>query len=78
MFFGGPILIKWLSGVDLFDILVLLRPRQISTLDLGLYTHMGCRRNVSTYAQASVSVRSEETDDIQALDWRPAPVVLPL
>ena len=43
----------------------------MTTLDLNLYTHMGCWRNIPIYAQASVSVCSQETEDIQALDWCP-------
>ncbi len=70
-------LIKRPSNVDLFDILVFLRPRQMTALDLNLYTHIGCWRNISTYAQASVSVHCEETGDIRGLDWCPGPVVLP-
>ena len=78
MLFGGPILIERLFNVDLFDILVLFCPREMTALDLNLYTHMGCRRNIPIYAQASVSVRSQETEDIQALDWCPGAVVFPL
>ena len=69
---------KRLSNVDLFDILVLLRPRHMTALDLNLYTHMGCWGNISTYEWASVSVRSDETEDIRALGWCPDPVVFPL
>ena len=78
MLVGGPILIKRLLNVDFFDILVLLRPRQMTALDLNLYTHMGCRRNISIYGKASVAVGSEETENIRALDWCPGPVVFPL
>ena len=69
--FGGPILIERLFNVNLFDILVLFCPQEMTTLDLNLYTHMGCQRNIPIYAQASVSVHSQETEDIQALDWCP-------
>ena len=65
MLFGGPILIERLLNVNLFDIMVLLRPWEMTALDLNLYTHKGCRRNTSVYAQSSVSVRSEEAEDIR-------------
>ena len=78
MLFGGPILIKRHSNVDLFGILVLLGPRQMSALELNRYTQMGCWRYISTYVQASLSVRSEVTGDVRALDWCPGPIVLPL
>ena len=78
MLVGGPILIEMLFNVNLLDILVLLRPGYVTALDLNLYTHMGCRRNISVYSQASVSVRSEEKEDIRALDWCPGAVVFPL
>jgi len=69
---------KWLLNVDLFDILDLLRPRYMTTLDLNLYAHMRCRRNIPIYAQATVSARSEKTEDIRALDWCPGAVVFRL
>ena len=78
MLFGGPILMKQLLKADLFDILVLLRPWKMTALRLNLYAHLGCRRNVSIYAHASVSVRSEKREDIRALDWCPGVVVFPL
>ena len=75
MLFGGPILIERLLNVDLFDILAFLCPRQMTTLDLNLYVHNRCRRNISIYVQASVSECGEETEDIRALNWCPGPVV---
>ena len=75
MLLGGPILIEGLLNVDLFDILVLLYPRQMTALDLNLYAHNRCRRNTSIYAQASMSGCGEETEDIRALDWFPGPIV---
>ena len=50
----------------------------MTALDLNLYAHIRCRRNISIYAQAPVSVRSETTEDIRALDWYPGQVVFPL
>jgi hypothetical protein len=53
----------------------------MTALDLNLYAHMGCRRNISVYEQASmtsVSARSEQTEDIRALDWCPGVVLFPL
>ena len=75
MLVGGPILIEGLLDVDLFDILVLLCPWQMAALDLNLYAHNRCRRNISICAQASVSGCGESTEDIRALDWCPGPVV---
>jgi len=69
---------KWRFHVDLFDILGLLRPRYMTTLDLNLYAHIGCRRNIPIYAQATVSASSEKTEDIRALDWYPGAVVFRL
>jgi len=51
MLFGVPILIKRPSNVDLFDILVLLHPQQMTALDLNLYAYMGCWRNISKHTQ---------------------------
>ena len=75
---GGPIFIEELFKADLFDILVLLRPRKMTGLHLNLYAHLGCRINISICAQALLSVRSEEKEDIRALDWCPRAVVFPL
>jgi len=69
---------KRLLNVDLFDILDLLRPRYMTALDLNLYAHMRRRRNIPIYAQATVSARSEKTEDIRALDRCPGAVVLRL
>jgi len=52
--FGGPIRIERLPNVDLFDILVLLRPREMTAFDSNLYANMRCRRNISIYAQGLV------------------------
>src|SRR5258706_14792496 len=76
--FGGPILIEGLLDVDIFDILVLLCPRQMTALDLNLYTRIRCWRNISICAQALVSGCSGETEDTRALDWYPGLVVFPL
>ena len=78
MLSGGPIFIEELFQADLFDILVLLRPRQMTDLHLNLYAHLGCWRNIPIYARDSVSVLSEETEDIRVLDWCPRAVVFPL
>ena len=69
---------KELLKADLLGILVLLRPWKMTALHLNLYTHLGCWRNISICAHASVSVRSEKREDIQALDWCPRAVVFPL
>ena len=69
---------KELLEADLFDILVLPRPWKMTALHLNLYAHLGCRRNISVCAQDSVSVRSEETEDIRGLDWCPCAIVFPL
>ena len=50
----------------------------MTALDLNLYAHMGCRRDISIYEQDPVSVRSETTEDILALNWYPGQVVFPL
>jgi len=50
----------------------------MTTLDLDFYAHMGYRRNISIYAQATVSARSEDKEDIRALDWCPGAVVFRL
>ncbi len=78
MHFGGPVLIEELFKADLFDILVLLRPRQMMALHLNLYAHLGCRRNLSIHELVSVIVRCEETEDIRVLDWCPRPVAFPV
>ena len=69
---------KRLLNVDLFHILDFLHQMKVTALDLNLYTHIRRRRNISIYAQASVSVNSEEAEVIRALDWCPNPVVFPL
>ena len=50
----------------------------MTALDLNLYAQIRRRRNISIYAQGSLSVTSEATEDIRALDWGPGPVVFPL
>ena len=75
MLLGGPILVEGLLDVDLFDILVLLYPRQMTALDLNFYAHNRCRKNISICVQASVSGCSEETEGIRVLDWCPGLVV---
>jgi len=47
-------------------------------LDLNPHTDLGCRRNISTYAQASEIARNEQTSDVQGWYQCPSPVVLPL
>ena len=68
---------KELLKIDILDILVLLRPWKLTALHLNLYAHLGCRRYISIHAHASASVRSEETEDLRALDWCPRAVVFP-
>ena len=50
----------------------------MTALDLNFYAHMGCRRDISIYAQDPVSVCGEMTEDIRAMDWYPSQVVFPL
>ena len=66
---------KELFKADLLDILVLFRPWKMTAFHLNLYAHLGCRRYISIYAQDSVSARSEEPEDLRALDWCPRAVV---
>jgi len=66
MRFGGPIVFEKFWNVDLFATL-LLRPRQMSALHFDLDAQLGCRRNISTYAQALEKIRGEEKGDIQVL-----------
>src|SRR5258708_14529949 len=57
---GAPIMIEKLLRVDPVASLFLL-PRDMPNPHLDLRAHLGCRRNLSTYAQASVIVcRGEE------------------
>jgi len=42
---------------------------------LDLCVHLGCWGNISTYAQTSTNVRSEETRDTRAHYWCLGPVV---
>ena len=69
---------KRLLNVDLFDILDFLRPMKVTALDLNFDAQIRCRRNISVYAQGSVSVTSEVAEVVQALGWCPGPVVFPL
>ena len=50
----------------------------MTALDLDPYVQMGYWGNIPIYAQAPMSVRSEKTEDIRALDWDPGSVVFPL
>lgn len=47
----------------------------MTTFHLDLNAHLGTRRNISTYAQASASTHFKGTKDIRALDWCPGLVV---
>ena len=75
---GIPILIEERLNTDFLDILVLPRPREMTTLQMNLYAHLGRRENTSTYTQTSVGVRNEKAGDIRAFEWCPRPVVFHL
>jgi len=75
--FGGLILIEKFLEVNQLASLFLLRPRSMTPLHLDLHAHLGSRRNTSTCALDSDSVRGEEIRDIRALGWCPGPVVFP-
>ena len=64
---GSPIVIEEFLKVDRLASSGLLRQWQISTALLDLDAQLGCRRDISTYAQPSTSTRSEEERDIQVL-----------
>ncbi len=64
---GGPIVIEEFLKVDRLANPGLLRPRQIGTAYLDLDEQLGRRRDISTYAQVSASICSEETRDMQGL-----------
>jgi hypothetical protein len=70
-----PITIEECFNIDLIASLVPLCPRVIGFSHSGVHAHLGCRRNRSTHAQHSVSVRRGEPKDIQALGWCPGSVV---
>ena len=69
---------KRLLNVDLLHILDFLGPMKVTALDLDFDAQIRRRRNISIYAQASLSVSNEGTGDVRALDWCPGPVVFPL
>ena len=69
---------KRLLNVDLFHILDFLGPMKVTALDLNFDAQIRCRRNISIDAQGSLSVTSEETEGIRALDWCPGPVIFSL
>ena len=71
MHLGGPVLVKELLKADVFDILVLLHPWQMTGLDLNLYVHLRCQRNFSIYKQDSVNIHCKEAEDIWVLGWCP-------
>ena len=73
--FGGPINIKKIFNIDLFDNLFLPCPWQMIALHLNPHADLGCWRNLSSYAQFSVIIRCEETRDIQEFRWCPNPGV---
>jgi hypothetical protein len=58
--FGGPIVIEEILKIDVLVTLSLLRPQQVTALDLDLQAHLGCRSNISAYAQNLASLRSED------------------
>jgi len=71
-------MIEELLKVDHFAIMPLLRPKSDIVVYVDLRADLRCRRNISTYAQSSVSVRGEEIQDIRALGWCPGPLRSPL
>jgi len=50
----------------------------MTALYLDLQAHLGCRGNISAYAQDLSSSYSEKTRGIRALGWCPGQVVFPL
>ena len=50
----------------------------MTALHTDLSADLGCRRNISIHAYSRISVRIEETGDIQALCWYPGVIVFPL
>ena len=75
---GGPIIIEEFLEVDHLSSPSFLHPPEMSPVHLNLDVQLGSRRNISAYAQASVSVCGEERRDPQALGWCPGLVVFPL
>ena len=75
---GGPIVIEEFLEVDWLASPSLSRPRQISTAHLDLDAQLGRRGDISTYAQAFASIRSEETSNLQVRGWYPGSVIFPL
>ena len=75
---GGPILIVEFLKVDILASLFRPSPRWMLALDLDLHADLGCRRNVSIYAQTSGIALNEQTSDIRALRQCPSQVVRPL
>jgi hypothetical protein len=72
---GVPITIEEWFNVDLIASLFPLCPRCIGFPHSGVHAYLGCRRNKSTRAQHSMSVRRGESKDRQALGWRPGSVI---
>ena len=71
----SPVLIENPLKVGRFARLSVLRPKCMTAFYFDLDAHLGCRRNSSTHAYHSTSVRSGEPRNIRALDWCPGPVV---
>ena len=75
---GGPIIIEEFLEIDHLSSPGFLHPPNMSPVHLDLDVQLRSRRNISIYAQASVSICGEERRDTQALGWCPNLVVFPL